>query len=109
MGHYDQFSESSFTVDFLVLVLIVRIVIVLLLTMFLLNLVVILVLFLVMFVLVVLIGGLVVFSFLFVQAHSLIFLLLLFFNKTVARYSSPPTCCRDAGVARFLWGLRLGK
>lgn len=108
MGHYDQFSESSFTVDFLVLVLIVRVVIVLLLTVFLLNLVVILVLFLVMFVLVVLIGGLVVFSFLFVQAHSLI-CLLLFFNKTVARYSSPPTCCRDAGVARFLWGLRLGK
>ena len=79
MGHYDQFSESSFTVDFLVLVLIVRIVIVLLLTMFLLNLVVILVLFLIMFVLVVLFGGLVVFSFLFVQAHSLMFF---FFSLT---------------------------
>ena len=108
MGHYDQFSESSFTVDFLVLVLIVWVMIVLLLTVFLLNLVVILVLFLVIFVLVVLIGGLVVFSFLFVQALSLLFF---FFSltKTVARYSSPPTCCRDAGVARFLWGLRLGK
>ena len=43
------------------------------------------------------------------RAGSFVAFLLLFFNKTVARYSSPPTCCRDAGVARFLWGLRLGK
>ena len=87
MGHYDQFSESSFTVDFLVLVLIVRVVIVLLLTVFLLNLVVILVLFLVMFVLVVLIGGLVVFSFLFVQAHSLMFF---FFSLTTPLLGTHP-------------------
>ena len=108
MGHYDQFSESSVPVDFPLLVLIVRMVIVFLFTMFLLILMVILVLFLVMFVLAVLIGDLVVFSFLFVQALSLIFVLLLFFNKPLLGTHPLQPVAVTPG-SRGFWGLRLGK